>query len=102
MTKSESITRTEMIDKQLASAGWDVKNPTQVVQEFDILVEKARDAHQPLSPYDGHQFSDYVLLGKDGKPLAVVEAKNLAKMQRLAESKQNNIVTTYKNNSVAN
>jgi type I restriction enzyme R subunit len=66
MTKSESITRTEMIDKQLASAGWDVKNPTQVVQEFDILVEKVRDAHQPLSPYDGHQFSDYVLLGKDG------------------------------------
>lgn len=27
------------------------------------------------TPYAGHQFSDYVLLGKDGKPLAVVEAK---------------------------
>ena len=25
--------------------------------------------------YSGHQFSDYVLFGKDGKPLAVVEAK---------------------------
>jgi type I restriction enzyme R subunit len=27
------------------------------------------------TPYAGRQFSDYVLLGKDGKPLAVVEAK---------------------------
>jgi len=79
MTKSESITRTEMIDKQLASAGWDVKNPTQVVQEFDIIVDKARATNQTLSPYEGHQFSDYVLLGKNGKPLAVVEAKKSSK-----------------------
>lgn len=28
---------------------------------------------------DGHQFSDYVLLGRDGKPLAVVEAKKSSK-----------------------
>ncbi|NEW85343.1 MAG: DEAD/DEAH box helicase family protein [Mariniphaga sp.] len=27
------------------------------------------------TPYAGHQFSDYVLIGKDGKTLAVVEAK---------------------------
>ena len=29
--------------------------------------------------YEGHQFSDYILLGKDGKPLAVVEAKKTSK-----------------------
>src|SRR5690606_37897087 len=35
----------------------------------DALVQDAS------SPYAGHQFCDYVLLGRDGKPLAVVEAK---------------------------
>lgn len=29
--------------------------------------------------YEGHQFSDYVLLGKDAKPSAVVEAKRTSK-----------------------
>ena len=28
-----------------------------------------------MPPYAGHQYSDYILLGKDGKALAVVEAK---------------------------
>lgn len=32
-------------------------------------------AREAATPYAGHQYSDYVLLGKDGKPLAVVEAK---------------------------
>ena len=45
---------------------------TQVVEEFDIHINEAAE---PVTPYAGHQFSDYVLLGKDGKPLAVVEAK---------------------------
>ena len=74
MNKSEAQTRSEIIDKQLATAGWNVNNPTQVVQEFDILVDAKRAAERKTE-YDGHQFSDYVLLGKDGKPLAVVEAK---------------------------
>ena len=39
MTKSEAQTRSELIDQQLALAGWNVKDPTQVVEEFDILTE---------------------------------------------------------------
>ena len=31
--------------------------------------------YEPQTIYQGHQFSDYVLLGRDGKSLAVVEAK---------------------------
>lgn len=68
MARSESETRSELIDKSLAESGWNVNDPTQVVQEFDIL-----NSEQNAS--DKYQFSDYVLLGKDGKPLAVVEAK---------------------------
>ncbi len=75
MTRSEAETRSELIDRQLARSGWNVQDPTQVVQEFDILTDLPEGMAERRTPYAGHQFSDYVLLGKDGKPLAVVEAK---------------------------
>jgi len=79
MTKTEAQTRTELIDKHLANAGWNVNDPTQVVEEFDILTSNPFGTAEPSSPYKGHQFSDYVLLGKNGKPLAVIEAKKTSK-----------------------
>ena len=72
--KNEKLTRKEIIDNRLKQAGWNVSDRTQVVEEFDIIVDKNIALEAP-TPYAGHQFSDYVLLGKDGKPLAVVEAK---------------------------
>jgi type I restriction enzyme, R subunit len=79
MTKSESQTRSELIDIQLGQSGWNIKDPTQVVEEFDILTQLPDGISEPRTPYEGHQFSDYVLLGKDGKPLAVIEAKKSSK-----------------------
>lgn len=79
MTKTEAQTRTELIDQQLALAGWEVKDPTQVVEEFDILIALPDGVAEPRTPYEGHQFSDYVLLGKDCKPLAVIEAKKTSR-----------------------
>jgi len=79
MGKSEAQTRAEIIDKQLGQSGWNVKDPTQVVEEFDILTSPAEKIAEARTPYEGHQFSDYVLLGKDRKPLAVVEAKKSRK-----------------------
>lgn len=79
MSKTEAQTRSDLIDKQLAKAGWNVKDPTQVIEEFDILTPLPEGVAKPRTPYEGHQFSDYVLLGKDGKPLAVVEAKKSSK-----------------------
>lgn len=75
MAKSEAQTRAELIDCRLAQSGWNVKDPTQVIEEFDILTSLPEGIDEPRSPYEGHQFSDYVLLGKDRKPLAVIEAK---------------------------
>lgn len=75
MSKSEAQTRSELIDQHRAVSGWNVNDPTQVVEEFDILTGLPEGVDEPRSPYDGHQFSDYVLLGKDSKPLAVIEAK---------------------------
>ncbi len=68
---NERDTRKELIDRRLADAGWDVDDVTKVVQEFSVSKNMASE---PPLRY-GYQFSDYVLLGKDGKPLAVVEAK---------------------------
>ncbi len=73
--KNEKHTRKEIIDQRLKNAGWNVNDSTQVVEEFDISVPLADGVNEPRTKYEGHQFSDYVLLGKDGKPLAVVEAK---------------------------
>jgi type I restriction enzyme R subunit len=72
---NEITTRKDIIDRHLHEAGWNVNDLTQVVLEFDINVEFPEGLLESQEPYHTHQFSDYVLLGKDGKPLAVVEAK---------------------------
>lgn len=74
---NEKHTRKEIIDNRLKQAGWIVGDRSQVVEEFDIVVDKNL-VMEAATPYAGHQYSDYVLLGKDGKPLAVVEAKKTA------------------------
>jgi type I restriction enzyme R subunit len=79
MAKTEAQTRAELIDAQLGASGWNVKDPTQVIEEFDILTALPQGVAEPRTAYEGHQFSDYVLLGKDRKPLAVVEAKKSSK-----------------------
>jgi type I restriction enzyme R subunit len=87
---TEKQTRIERIDKLLQVAGWNVKDPTQVVEEFDIHVGLPPGVSEPRTPYEGHQFSDYVLLGKDGRPIAVVEAKKTSRDAALGreQSKQ--------------
>lgn len=79
MTKTETQTRQEIIDKALERAGWKVGDPTQVIHEFNINVGLPEGVQEARTEYEGHQFSDYVLLGKDRKPLAVVEAKRSSK-----------------------
>lgn len=71
---NEKLTRKEIIDNRLLQAGWNVGDNTMVIEEFDIIVD-ASLVQEAATPYGGKQFSDYVLLGKDGKPLAVIEAK---------------------------
>ncbi len=61
-----------MIDVQLARSGWS-KNRRALVEEY------ALQAAAPESSYGGIQFADYVLLGSDGKPIAVVEAKRTSR-----------------------
>lgn len=61
---TEAETRKKLIDTRLAEAGWNIADRSQVVEEFEIITSMR-----------GNQYADYVLLGKNGKPVAVVEAK---------------------------
>jgi len=74
---NESQTRQELIDIQLKEAGWNVNDHTQVIEEY--VVDISNQVKEATAKYGNAQFSDYVLLGKNGKPLAVVEAKKSSK-----------------------
>jgi type I restriction enzyme R subunit len=77
--KTEAFTRKEIIDKKLQAAGWNLGDPSQVVEEYCIEIGLPDGVSEPLTPYQGNQYCDYVLFGRDGKPLAVVEAKKTSK-----------------------
>lgn len=72
LNRNEALTRTELIDSQLARAGWS-KNRLTLIEE--VLLQTA----DPSGAYGAEQFADYVLLGSDGIPLAVVEAKRTSR-----------------------
>ncbi|EKE05901.1 MAG: hypothetical protein ACD_19C00157G0001, partial [uncultured bacterium] len=82
---SEATTRQEIIDMRLKKSGWNVSDPTQVTSELDIWVGLPQFVREPTTPYMGHQFADYALLGEDGYPLAVVEAKKTSKDARIGQ-----------------
>lgn len=62
---SEKITRKELIDQHLVQAGWNICDKSLVVEELHVA--------------STNEYIDYVLYAKDGKPLAVVEAKKSSK-----------------------
>ena len=65
---NEALTRSYLIDNLLAESGWDLMQPN--VKEFRV-------EGMPNNAEEG--FADYVLWGKNGKPLAVVEAKRTSR-----------------------
>ncbi|QXP84723.1 hypothetical protein ABZN20_09825 [Methylococcus sp. ANG] len=68
LDRIESVTHADLIDAQLVRAGWSKHRKM-------LLEEVMLQAAEPEGAYGQYQFADYVLLGSDGKPLAVVEAK---------------------------
>jgi type I restriction enzyme R subunit len=72
VTRNEAQTRADLIDTQLARAGWS-KSRRSLLEEFGLKVA------EPESDYYGQQYADYVLLAADGKPIAVVEGKRTSR-----------------------
>ena len=69
---SEATTRRLYIDLYLQEAGWDI-----IESENTVLPGKAGIEIEVLGMPNAHGkgYCDYVLYGKDGKPLAIVEVK---------------------------
>ena len=63
---SEALTRYALINPLLSELGWDTADPTLVIPEFG----------------SGKGRADYALLGCDGKPAMMIEAKSLGKSLR--------------------
>lgn len=84
MDRSEAQTRREIIDKNLDASGWKVTDPSRVSLEFDLYLGNPLKISDG-DPFTDHQFVDYLLLGKDTKPLAVVEAKRTSKDANLGK-----------------
>lgn len=82
---SEAETRKVYIDSYLEEAGWEVVEPNlnttlssgKIIKSGSLIPGKAccEIPVQGLLNVSGIGFCDYVLYGKDGKPLAIVEAK---------------------------
>lgn len=69
---SEAETRRLYIDLYLKEAGWDVLDTENVVQPSKAGIEIKVEG---MPTAQGIGFCDYVLYGRDGKPLAIIEAK---------------------------
>lgn len=73
---SEAATRRLYIDLYLKEAGWDIVDSENVVIPSKAGIEIKVEG-MPNS--QGYGFCDYVLYGKDSKPLAIVEVKKTTK-----------------------
>lgn len=96
---SEATTRQHIIDLRLLKSGWDVHNPAQVTSELDIWVGLPEGVAEPEYEYQGFQYADYVLLGEDGYPLAVVEAKKTSKDARVGQEQARQYAVNIQKNS---
>jgi len=99
MTDNEAKTRREIIDKRLLKAGWNVKEPSQVITELDIWVGLPPWVKESQSEYQGHLFADYALLGKDQSPIAVVEAKKTSIDPRVGKEQARNYAEKIQKNT---
>ena len=89
MSRTEKQTRTELIDMQLARSGWSGSRCS-LIQEAGLSISEPQILYgeeKEESEREKIGFADYVLLGADGIPLAVVEAKRTSR-DELAGKKQ--------------
>ncbi|MEI8055311.1 MAG: DEAD/DEAH box helicase family protein [bacterium] len=96
---SEAITRQKIIDKRLAKANWDVRNPSQVTSELDIWIGLPEGIMEPEHKHQCFQYADYALLGNDGYPLAIVEAKKTSKDARIGQEQARQYAENIQKNS---
>ncbi len=68
----EAKTRIELIDTELQKCGWDTNDTTKVIKEHEIEL----DDTLPENFNQSYRYVDYVLLNRQNKIIAIVEAKD--------------------------
>ena len=81
---TEAQTRKKIIDENLKKAGWDLKNPSMVAEEFEIAGTGAganvlRLKDEKRAKFNPSGFSDYLLFDRAKEPLAIIEAKKTSR-----------------------
>ncbi|AOS83560.1 hypothetical protein BIU88_05015 [Chlorobaculum limnaeum] len=51
MNRTEAQTRSGLVDRLLAQSGWNIKDPMQVVEEFDILMSLPDGVEEARTPF---------------------------------------------------
>lgn len=95
----EAETRQEIIDRWLAQAGWSAAAGN-LREELALSTQhRSLDEAAPTTYRTRREFADYVLLGRNGKPIAVVEAKRTSRGaevgKRQAEDYADQITAKY-------
>lgn len=80
MARNESQTRQDIINHQLAKAGWG-RNNCPFIEEYLIRVSEDEE------DYVHRGFADYALLGTDRKPIAIVEANRRKGIKRSSKNR---------------
>ncbi len=90
---NEAQTRTNLIDDELIKCGWNIKDITKVVEEYEIELD------DNLSKFFDRtrRYVDYVLLNKTGHIIAIVEAKRETKAVGSAKTQAEYYVRRIKN-----
>lgn len=83
---NEAQTRKEYIDQALKKAQWLKGGPCRYTEEFEMEKVWSTGVAEPTAPYGAeHEYADYLLLGRNEQPLAIVEAKRTSKSARLGQ-----------------
>lgn len=81
---SELNTRCQIVDVLLTKQGWDVKDTSKVMAEIDTKqsnfpLRKYLTVADTLKNNEESKYADYLLLDKNGDPLAIIEVKRTNK-----------------------
>ena len=70
----------KQLDRMLGKRNWHVDNPTEVGVEFEMERRWGGNIAGPTAElYPNREFADYILYGRDRRPLALIEAKRTSK-----------------------
>ncbi len=96
---NESQTRKEHIDKALAKAQWSKNGPQRYTEEFEMEKSWSSGVAEPTVSYGiEHEYADYLLLGRNEQPLAIVEAKRTSKSARIGQKQADGYAENIKKN----